>query len=347
MNRNFLAAAVIAIVALVGAAGTPAPALAQRAIEGAVPHPMVPLPAGGYITRDEFTDFSEIEFLASPHPGGREPQFEATLAVEGAWRQMEYTVDGLELSLLRLYRGYLQHFESGGFEIVFNGIGDELSARGGYNFITHDRGFLSRTPGTGSDSNAYILTRSPDGGTVLALSFFSRQNARRMMVNAVEIQEMEPLDLFAPEPEPEILAEAETDPEPMVELPLQAAEDLEAGLVQDGRVIVNAILFEFDRADILPDSAAALATVAQLMSERPGLKLLVVGHTDGVGSFDYNLRLSVERAQAVVVWLQERHGIGADRLRPAGAGPMSPITTNRTEAGRAQNRRVELVEVIE
>lgn len=352
MNRNILAAMMLALGAAVAVvAMAPAPAQAQRAIEGAQAHPMVPLPAGGYITRDEFTDFAQIEFLASPHPGGREPAFEQTLPVEGAWRQLEYTVDGLELSLLRLYRGYLQHFESNGFELVFHGIGDELSSRDGYTFISYDRGFLARTPSTAAGSNAYILVRSPDGGTVLALSFFSRQNARRMMVNAVEIQEMEPLDLFAPEPEAETMAEAEPEaepvPEPVVELPLQAAEDLEAGLVQDGRVIVNAILFEFDRAEILPDSAAALATVAQLMSERPGLKLLVVGHTDGVGSFDYNLRLSVERAQAVVAWLHERHGIGADRLRPAGAGPMSPVTTNRTEAGRAQNRRVELVEVIE
>jgi outer membrane protein OmpA-like peptidoglycan-associated protein len=123
--------------------------------------------------------------------------------------------------------------------------------------------------------------------------------------------------------------------------------ELETGLVQDGRVIVNAILFEFDRADILPESAEALSTVADLLQGRDALKILVVGHTDGVGSFDYNLRLSVERAQAVVAWLRDRHGIDAARLRAAGAGPMSPVTTNRTEQGRAENRRVELVEIID
>ncbi len=127
----------------------------------------------------------------------------------------------------------------------------------------------------------------------------------------------------------------------------QEVEELESGLVQDGRVIVNAILFEFDRAEILPESAQALETVTDLLRGRPELKLLVVGHTDGVGSFDYNLRLSVERAQAVVGWLGNRGGIDASRLRAAGAGPMSPITTNRTENGRAQNRRVELVEIID
>lgn len=91
--------------------------------------------------------------------------------------------------------------------------------------------------------------------------------------------------------------------------------------------------------------AAALDIVADLMTQRPELRLMVVGHTDAVGGFDANLKLSLDRATAVVSWLRNRHGIAADRLRPAGAGPMSPVTTNRTDEGRARNRRVELVEV--
>lgn len=315
------------------------PASAQPAIEDATPHPMVPLPADGYITLDEFTDFAVMEFPASP--GDRRSGFDETVAVEGAYRKMEYAVEGLELSLIRLYRGYLQHFESGGFEVIFSGIGEELSGRDGYSFITYESGFLSRTPSTASDTVAYILARSPDEQTVLALSFYARQNARRMLINAIEIEDMAPLDLFAPEPEPE------PEPQPDVALIQQDIEELASGLVADGRVIVNAILFEFDRADILPESAEALATVAELLRGRADLKLLVVGHTDGVGSFDYNLRLSVDRAQAVVAWLRDRHSIEGSRLRAAGAGPMSPVTTNRTEAGRAENRRVELVEVID
>lgn len=341
MFRSKIAVVMASLLAALCITVAAQPVMAQRAIEGAAPHPMVPLPAEGYITRDEFTDFAEIEFLASPHPGGREPDFEETVQVEGSWRQMEYTVDGLELSLLRMYRGYLQHFESSGFEVIFNGIGEELSARDGYTFMSHDRGFLARTPSTASESNAYILVRSPDEQNVIAVSFFSRQNARRMMVNAVEIEEMAPLDLFSPDPEPA------PQPEPDIAMVPQEVEELESGLLQDGRVIVNAILFEFDRAEILPESARALETVADLLRGRPELKLLVVGHTDGVGSFDYNLRLSVERAQAVVGWLGSMGGIDASRLRAAGAGPMSPITTNRTENGRAQNRRVELVEIID
>ncbi|MDD7973253.1 OmpA family protein [Roseinatronobacter alkalisoli] len=341
MFRSTIAVVTASLIAALCLTVAAQPVMAQPAIEDAAPHPMVPLPAEGYITRDDFTDFAEIEFLASPHPGGREPEFEETLQVEGAWRQMEYTVDGLELSLLRLYRGYLQHFESSEFETIFSGIGEELSIRDGFTFISYQSGFLSRTPSTTSESNAYILVRSPDEQTIIGVSFFSRQNARRMIINAVEIEEMAPLDLFSPAPEPE------QEQEPEVVMVPQEVEELESGLVRDGRVIVNAILFEFDRAEILPESARALGTVADLLRNRPELKLLVVGHTDGVGSFDYNLRLSVERAQAVVSWLGNTGGIDSARLRAAGAGPMSPITTNRTENGRAQNRRVELVEIFD
>lgn len=83
------------------------------------------------------------------------------------------------------------------------------------------------------------------------------------------------------------------------------------------------------------------------MRDRPGLKLLVVGHTDSIGSYDYNLNLSYRRARSLAEWLTAEHGIPAERLRPAGAGMMSPATSNRTEAGRKLNRRVELVEIVE
>ncbi len=322
------------------------PPASAQGIEGAAPHPMVPLPPDGYITQDDFTDFAELAFLASPHPGGRDPEFEKVVEVEGAWRQMVYQVDGLELSLLRLYRGYLAHFESLDFEVVFSGMGEELSSANGQQFFSFERSRLMPFGATsGPDSNAYMLVRSPDEATVIAIAFVVLRGRRAMIINAVEVEEMAPLDLFAPAPEAEPAPEPE--PEVVVEMVPQAVDELQAGLLQDGRVIVNAILFEFDSADILPESADALATVAELMAENEELRLLVVGHTDGVGSFDYNLRLSVERAQSVVAWLASRHEIASDRLRSAGAGPMSPVTTNRTESGRAQNRRVELVEVID
>lgn len=91
------------------------------------------------------------------------------------------------------------------------------------------------------------------------------------------------------------------------------------------------------------ESAPTLEQISLLLRNQPELKLLVVGHTDNVGGFDYNESLSKRRAAAVVAELRSR-GIEATRLTPLGASFMSPIASNRSEEGRAKNRRVELVE---
>jgi outer membrane protein OmpA-like peptidoglycan-associated protein len=71
----------------------------------------------------------------------------------------------------------------------------------------------------------------------------------------------------------------------------------------------------------------------------------VVGHTDNAGTLEANLALSRGRAAAVVKELtSSRHGIAASRLSAQGVGPLVPVASNRSEAGRAKNRRVDLVE---
>jgi outer membrane protein OmpA-like peptidoglycan-associated protein len=73
------------------------------------------------------------------------------------------------------------------------------------------------------------------------------------------------------------------------------------------------------------------------------LKLYVVGHTDNVGQFAANVKLSQDRAASVVNALVGKHGIAAARLIPYGDGPTAPMAANNNDAGRAKNRRVELV----
>jgi OmpA-OmpF porin, OOP family len=75
----------------------------------------------------------------------------------------------------------------------------------------------------------------------------------------------------------------------------------------------------------------------------PNLKLHVVGHTDNTGIFSENMRLSMDRAVAVVNALVSQFSVNAARLNACGDGPTSPVASNDTEDGRALNRRVELV----
>jgi len=114
-------------------------------------------------------------------------------------------------------------------------------------------------------------------------------------------------------------------------------------LSKSGRVTLRGILFDPGLATIRDSSAALLAEVGALLKSDPTLALEVVGHTDNTGTAAANLTLSSQRAEAVKNWLVKTHGIHVSRLTTSGRGDTVPVADNTTDAGRAQNRRVELV----
>lgn len=120
------------------------------------------------------------------------------------------------------------------------------------------------------------------------------------------------------------------------------AAALRSGLQENGHVEVPGIFFDFGKADLKPESEAALKELTAMLQANSAVKVWVVGHTDNVGSLESNVTLSGARAAAVVKTLVQR-GIGAGRLAPHGAGPYAPVASNATDEGRARNRRVELV----
>lgn len=110
-----------------------------------------------------------------------------------------------------------------------------------------------------------------------------------------------------------------------------------------GHASVYGIYFDTNKADVKPESKQALSEIAKLLKVRPELKLYVVGHTDNVGKLGYNMDLSARRAKAVTKVLVRDYGIAKSRLSGQGVGPLAPVMANGSEAGRAKNRRVELV----
>lgn len=122
-----------------------------------------------------------------------------------------------------------------------------------------------------------------------------------------------------------------------------SAELFKTGLKTSGHVEVPGIFFNTGKAELKPESQAAVTEVAKLLKADPGLKVYVVGHTDNTASLDLNIKLSKTRAEAVAQALVAQHGIAASRLSGQGAGPLLPIASNDSEEGRAKNRRVELV----
>lgn len=122
------------------------------------------------------------------------------------------------------------------------------------------------------------------------------------------------------------------------------ADDMAKAISTRGRIALYGIYFDFNKSEVKPESDPTLEQIATLLKKQSALKLLVVGHTDNVGSFSFNMDLSQRRAASVVNALTGRYAIGKDRLMPLGVSFASPMESNKAEEGRAKNRRVELVE---
>jgi outer membrane protein OmpA-like peptidoglycan-associated protein len=119
---------------------------------------------------------------------------------------------------------------------------------------------------------------------------------------------------------------------------------LESGLLENRRVDVYGIYFDFNSDRIRKESEPVLNEIGSIMRTYPDWRLRIAGHTDNVGGdSEYNLQLSRRRSEAVRLALVDRFGVTADRLSSTGYGAGAPIDTNDTSEGRARNRRVELV----
>jgi outer membrane protein OmpA-like peptidoglycan-associated protein len=103
----------------------------------------------------------------------------------------------------------------------------------------------------------------------------------------------------------------------------------------------SGILFPFDSDQVLPAGRTNLQRLAQSLQQYPDTEVLIVGHTDSTGRVEYNMDLSMRRAASARNHLIQ-HGVPANRIRIDGRGPHEPVATNQTEAGRQQNRRVEI-----
>lgn len=116
---------------------------------------------------------------------------------------------------------------------------------------------------------------------------------------------------------------------------------LRGQIEEKGKAQLYGIYFDTDKATIKPGSVPVLKMLAQLIAEKPDERFEIAGHTDSEGNDDHNLKLSLQRAQAVIQWLSD-NGSNVKGLTPEGYGETIPVAGNDSETGRALNRRVEI-----
>jgi OOP family OmpA-OmpF porin len=131
-------------------------------------------------------------------------------------------------------------------------------------------------------------------------------------------------------------------PAPAEPAPAPAPVPAPVVVPEQQKITLNAdVLFDFDKYALKPDGRAELDDV---VSKMQGLNLeviIAIGHTDSIGTNEYNQKLSVRRAEAVKSYLVSK-GIAADRVYTEGKGETQPVASNKTRDGRQQNRRVEI-----
>jgi len=122
-----------------------------------------------------------------------------------------------------------------------------------------------------------------------------------------------------------------------------SALDIKGSIASSGKIALYGILFDTGKSEIKSESEKTLSSVANFLKDNPEVNVYIVGHTDNVGDYALNQKLSKSRGESVKSYLVSKYGISATRLSGDGAGSICPVTSNDTEEGRALNRRVEIV----
>jgi hypothetical protein len=122
-----------------------------------------------------------------------------------------------------------------------------------------------------------------------------------------------------------------------------SSEQITKAMGDEGKVVFYGIYFDTDKATLKAESTPTLSEMAKWLKTNASAKVFIVGHTDMQGAIERNQKLSRDRAAAVIVALTKDHDIKADRLAAEGVGPLAPVANNTDDAGRAKNRRVEMV----
>ncbi len=126
-------------------------------------------------------------------------------------------------------------------------------------------------------------------------------------------------------------------------IPEKKQEETSFGKLEKGKVVVlNSIYFDQSSSVLRPESGPQLDELAEVLRQNPTTRIEIRGHTDNIGDFDLNVKLSRDRCQAVVEYLLKK-GLAANRLQILGRGPIDAVAPNNTEENRKKNRRVELI----
>jgi flagellar motor protein MotB len=321
-----------------------------RDLEEGKDHPIVSRYAGSIIIGYDTRNFDEFELPLGPlkrldTAGGIEVEPSKGQRLEGRVTRIIYVAPE-NRSPLEVVRNYEQELSKAGFQNLYSCAGEECGG---------DDGWLSRYYLYSDDRE---LSDAPPGASGVRgqITEYAFNFPRDQRYHAAKLTRPEG-DVYA---SVYVATETfdhfpETHDHALILLDVIETVPMETGMVSvDAATMAEDIAaaghvalyinFDFDKAEIKPESQPIIEEIAKLLQDNPSLNLTIEGHTDNVGTPAYNKQLSEARARSVVAALTAQ-GIEARRLEAEGYGQDKPIADNSTDEGRARNRRVELVEM--
>ena len=317
-------------------------ALSTSDLADAKDHPAIKRYAGSIIVGYENKRFDRVDIPTSTFSKynlttKRREFKQPSIPAEGERTQIWYESSG-DTSSIEMFRNYTTELAAQGFTILYNSAADKASGRwNGYLIPFSATINPIRTSRSGF---IFYAAKSPD---LYTLSAKREREGLTTFVHLVVVQ-WNKSDVIYKAQRGAYAALDVVDVAAMKQNMVSvSATEMSSSMTATGRVALYGILFDTGKAEVKPESKAALDEIAKLLKAEPALKLRVVGHTDNQGALDSNIALSKRRAEAVNAALVAQHSISAARLAAYGVADLAPVASNTSEEGRAKNRRVELV----
>ncbi|MEO1050500.1 MAG: OmpA family protein [Bacteroidota bacterium] len=290
-------------------------------------HPIVTRYPGAIIEYCDIQIYKEYGIATGPETGYK--KISDWIKVAGKNTRIYYSIKG-DRTVSEVYKNYLQAMKEAEFDILANKLHGERN-------VSKDvggNGWLNTFYSTNSFPSSVGIKLNQGSATIGGTFHIAgKLNNVYVAVSGKQYTDKEVVILL------DVIEEGEVEDD-FIKVD---ADYMAKKLLETGRVALQGILFDFDKATIKKESEPLLAEIAKMLKANPSFKLYVVGHTDMKGALQYNLELSSKRAPAVVDYLVENHQISKERLSPQAVGPLAPVATSGTEEGRRKNRRVELV----
>lgn len=300
---------------------------AQTDKSGCEDHPVITRYPGAIIEYCDTKNFSEFAIPTGPETGYK--KIDDWIKVSGKQTRIYYSIKG-DIIVTEVYQNYMAALKKAEFTLLANkshqerNVSKEVGGNGWMgnffkaNALPTNAGIKIEMGSATMGGTFYIAAQKGNLYITVAGKRYS-DNETVVLLDIIETKEMED-DLISVN-----------------------ADFIADKLFKEGKIALQGIHFDHNKATIKDESKPLLDEIAKFLKQNPTAIIFVVGHTDMTGEVHYNIELSATRAKAVTDYLVNQHQIAASRLLPHGVGPLAPVDTNTSESGKAKNRRVELV----